>query len=358
MEHIQFENKYEITKALMRSWSRPSQNQGAEYWFRFLFLMTVLSGVAAGLSLFVVLFFGEQSILPPAFLSLFLFAALLARPYISSGRQFKRLLQPSGETHLDRTIQFGDKLTVTTGNSTFTYSYNQIRFIDEADECFRLWIGSALATIVVYKNSFSVGEADTFSEFIKEKCVESGPLWSKRELNKQVLKKIMPRMILIACIVIYLLIYVWMSAFHPNTIAQVVSRHWNNEIQVICSEELPNGAVAFGTDGVDRIYGMLFGRRGNHYNYGNAHSYSITGIDDNNRAGGRIFESQEDLLTYADGEGMVVYGVANTEWWNNAVAESEKQKYTTFRFQCAGVDYVLYYRVISRNLLGQRPLTG
>jgi len=351
MEHIPFENKYEITKALMRRWSQRSRQKVARHWPLFLLMMTVLYGVIAVLSLFAVLIYGDQNMLYPAILSLLLLSFSLARPYISSGREFKRLLQLSGETRLDRTIHFGDKLTVTTGNSTLTFSYGQIRFVDETDESFRLWIDGALAFIMVYKNSFTVGDTGAFSTFIKEKCAESEMLWSKRELYRKVLKRILPRMIIGAFMIIFLLIYVWISAFHPNTIAQVVNRRWNYEIQVICSAELPNGAVAFGYDGADRIYGILFGKRGNHYSYIDAHSYSITSINDTNRAGGWLFESQEGLLPYSGGEGKVVYGVADAGWWNNAVTESEKEKYTTSPFQCADADYVLYYRLIDGEVI-------
>jgi len=346
MDNIQFENQYEITKELLKSWRKLSQKRSAKHKLWITFLGKVWAGVLVVLCVFAALFFNASRFFG---FSLFFFTLLMYAsfmPSIVSRQRVKRFLQFSGETTWLHTVCFGEEIVVKSGNSVTTYSYDKIRFIDENEECFYLWVGTNFS-IVIYKSKFSVGRVDEFRTFIDEKSSEQEPLWKKRELNKKVLKKLLPRVIALIVAVFATLLYIWFFFLVPNTVSQVVKNQWGNNIHMITVEELPNGAVAFGTDGADSIHAMLLRKSANHYYYIKAHSYSITSIDSYNKGRELLFESKEEALSFSYTKEAIVYGVANFEWWNKNVPESEKRNYTVVSFQCGEVEFVLYYRELT-----------
>ena len=190
MDNIQFENRYEITKELVKSWNKLSQKRSAKHRLWMNFLVKTEIAVLAVLAFLSIGFFGSKSSVPVFSILVSLFIILSVLPAIAFRLQFRQFSQMTGETKWIQTARFGEDVEIKNGNTVTTYSYDKIRFIDENDECFCLFFDMGSRILPVYKNSFAVGSADEFFAFIKGKCTEKEPLWTKRELNKQVLKKI------------------------------------------------------------------------------------------------------------------------------------------------------------------------
>lgn len=331
MENIQFENQYEFTKSLLKNWYKMSQKRDGKYriW---------LAGCLAVSCILIAFIIKELIFYIFALIYVLWFIYGLVRPFIMPGRQLKHFSQITGESKWFQIIQFGENIEVQSGNSIVKYSYGRIRFIEENDTCFCLWINTNIM-LTIYKDSFSVGNANEFCTFIEEKCSEQEPLWTKRELNKRILKKSLPPSIVLIIMPLITLFLHFMPL--SNTISQVTNTYWENRIETIASVELSNGAVAFGTDGADEIHAMLLLKSGNNYNYVSAHSYSITSIDNYNRASDTLFQSEE--FSYS---ATIVYGVADMDWWNDNITEFEKKEYMTSSFQCGETSFVLYYRFV------------
>ena len=221
MNNIQFENQYEITKKLVKSWNKLSQKRSAKHriWMNFLAKIGIV--VLATLTLLSICFSGSQLSVLLFSLLMLLFIFYLVGPAITFKVQSKRFSQVTGEAKWIQTICFGENIEIKNGNTTTTYSYYKIRFIDENDECFYLFIsiGLRLSIFHIYKNSFSVGNADEFSAFIKEQCTKQEPFWTKRELNKRVRKKLRP---LIALWIAFAVIVSLFVILEVNTVSDEV----------------------------------------------------------------------------------------------------------------------------------------
>ena len=197
MNNIQFENQFEITKKLVKSWNRLSQRRSAKHRLWLNFFAKIGIAVLAVLMFFFVRFSGSELSIVVFALLVFLFIFYLIWPAVTFNLQSKQFSGVTGEAKWIQTICFGEDIKIKNGNTTTTYFYDKIRFVDENDECFYLFIstGSRLSIFYIYKNSFSVGSAEEFSAFIKEKATEQEPLWTKRELNKHVLKKLRSKIV-------------------------------------------------------------------------------------------------------------------------------------------------------------------
>jgi len=134
-------------------------------------------------------------------LAVFLLAQTLLRPAIQMKKSARILETPK----LIRTISFGENIQIETGNVGISYSYDKVRFIEDYDESYSFWIwaGSKMQ-IVIYKESFTVGNSEEFLTFFKERCSQENPLWSKKEMNKRMLKYLLPiSTVILALAVIY-----------------------------------------------------------------------------------------------------------------------------------------------------------
>jgi len=346
MDAIQFVNQYEITKPLLKSWQHLSQKRSGKHGLWFAFFSKIFAWFFTFSCLIVALVFGAPVFFCFSFLFAVLLVLLIAHPSILAHRKFKQFSLLSGKTTWIQTICFGESLEIKSGNSSSAYSYDQIRFIDENEECFYLWLGAKFF-LIVYKNAFSAGNADEFAAFIGEKCSEKEPLWEKRELNKRMSKKVWPRVILWVLLATMMVFLLWPTVFSPNTIERAAKSYWRDEVRLITTVDLPNGAVAFGTDGADGIHAMLLRRSGNRYYHVKAHSYSITDLDEYNREYNRLVESDKNVLAFSY-KATIVYGVADAKWWADSVNDADKQKYTAETFRCGDTDFVLYYRQLER----------
>ena len=204
MDDTKFENRYEITKQFIRSEYKLTQKRSGKLNLWFGYCMIIL---------FVTILFIYSIIsLPNIILHLFYIifgCLLLIYPYfIDPARKLKAFTKISGEKKLIyppiRTVRFGEFILLQTGNYNLSYSYDKVRYIEENDECIYFWI-SLVMVVPLYKDSFTIGNPDEFIAFFYEKCSEQEPLWSKSELNKRLLKNMLPYMILTVAIFIYLL---------------------------------------------------------------------------------------------------------------------------------------------------------
>ena len=349
MENIQFVNQYEVTRALVHSWNGLSAIRDGKLGIWLRFALATGCGILAVVSWLSAFLVGglEHLYIGATFSGLFFLLLMLPLIVFRKGRNLVMHMADDAEAKWVQTIVFGDKIEVRSGHVTSTYSYHKIRHIDETRECYYLWVGVHFI-LVVLKNAFTTGDAEAFSPFIREECSKKEPLWTRREMNKRLWKKHWPKgLVLVLNLVV---IGGWapplLDALRGNTISQVANENWREEVQMVATVELPHAAVAFGSDGEDRVHAMLLQKKVNRFVFVDGHSYSIATIDHYNKATGKLFESKQADLSSADGQGTVVYGVANVRWVKDNVSEAEMEKYTVVPFQRTGVEYFLYYREV------------
>lgn len=352
MENVLFENSYEVTKSLIKSWRKVSQKRSGKLRLWLDLLFKIWSLVMAVSSAVVCFAFNLPSlvVMAGAFAGLFIMSIIL--PIITLHKQFKYFADLTGSSVWNQAIRFGEKIEVESGNSVSTYSYEQIRYVEENNDCFYLWLGVGVI-IILYKNAFTSGDASDFSSYIIDKCSESMPLWTKRERNGELLKKQLPAVIILAVIVIGLPLYfctVVVSSRRASgyeSVSEAVKTQWSVSAQRIAEVEVQEGVVVFCSDEQEeRVKAMLLKESDGRYHYITAHSYSIRDLTDYNDRAKYPFETDEETLAFASGKATVVYGVASKEWWN--FAESQRQRYAVIPFSCGNKDYYLYYRIVDK----------
>ena len=214
MENIQFENRVEDTEELAKSRMRLFQKLGGKrrHWYDYYKIISLVSlGVSAAVAALQ-----SNHIMMYYFVCILCIICIFhfAGPAISARRYWKQYAEQNGERICRRTVIFGDGIEVQSGNTTIIHTYDNIRFIVENEEHFCLFVGIN-SMIVIYKNAFTVGNADAFSAFINEKCSAQEPLWTKSELNKRITKKRFPKIIYMFILTIVLLLYFWSVALKP-----------------------------------------------------------------------------------------------------------------------------------------------
>ena len=229
MENILFKNKYEITPRLTKKWNSLFFKRIGRHrhWVRLAMtlifaalavlcvvmdVLTVLCVVMDGLT-------GKQGYIDSnAYFALFVilgvgFLVSAFMPGHLNKIRYKNYLKFSGQTEWIQTLCFGDTIEVISNNSVTAYTYNQINFIDENNDCFILWLNSALL-LMVYKNAFELGDANSFRDFIKEKT--AGSLWTKKQLNRIGLKKQLPRIVLLAILVVCIPLFIFINPYRDS----------------------------------------------------------------------------------------------------------------------------------------------
>lgn len=206
---ILFENRYEYTAALLRKWNHSlSFKRSARYNLWALLATVIVCAVTA-------LFFALNAVLTgdSDLFGLSVLAATASLIIAWFPRQLNRMLynnfaqqQLQPQTQFFRSLRFGYKIEVACANTTVTFLYAQVAFIEENDDCFCLWINGK-AFLPIYKNAFETGDAESFRTFIVEKCTESHPLLTKKQFNRPHFRRILPLIILMAVVLSLLLLY-------------------------------------------------------------------------------------------------------------------------------------------------------
>jgi len=192
MDTVKYENRYEITKQFIRSEHKLTQKRSGKLtlWLRFFTQIFMASYVLACFILG-----NPLNILSVIFMLCLCF--MFVSPYfIALNVPLNAYKKRSGESKpcktIYRTVRFGENIELQTGNSISSYSYDKVRYIEDNKECIYFWINLVFVSVVpLLKNSFTVGNADEFLLFFKEKCSEQEPLWTKGELYKRQVKEIL-----------------------------------------------------------------------------------------------------------------------------------------------------------------------
>ncbi|MCL2035929.1 MAG: YcxB family protein [Oscillospiraceae bacterium] len=244
------------------------------------------------------------------------------------------------------TVRFGEKVELLEFGRTLTLPYSDFIYFLEKKGLFYLWTDRN-TYICVRKDSFTVGEAETFRTFIEERVADFQ--LSKRKFSRKVIRWNSPQLIIST---IFTVIFaVWVLGYivpyansrgQTTTLVQLINNYWDSELETIRSVKIENGAVVFSTDDYD-VYASILRETAGKYRIADGHYYPD--IVEYSRDDGELFESKGELLSFGYGKEAVVYGVADVRWWESNTHEPERQKYTIVRFKCRGEEYVLYYRI-------------
>jgi hypothetical protein len=211
MERIQFENKQEITKAFFRSMRKLSQKRSGKLrlWLNLIVKVWFALATTATIAVCVLFDVPELSEFAVAFAALF--SLLFILPEFLLHKRFKGFSELTGNPAWIQTVRFGEKIETESGNAIASYGYDRLRYIEENDECFYLWIGSVFI-MVLHKNAFTIGNQNEFLAFINEKCADYEPLWTKKQLNFILFKKRLLFIILLVIMTIGVSFYLWGAA--------------------------------------------------------------------------------------------------------------------------------------------------
>ena len=100
------------------------------------------------------------------FVTLFCIYRAFFRHKILSSRYFDVLASNQGTNEWERVIQFADDITIIDGNITTQYKWNQIiKIIDNKE--YLILVFDKGSGIRVAKDGFTIGDSDTFMEYIK-----------------------------------------------------------------------------------------------------------------------------------------------------------------------------------------------
>ncbi|MCL2670603.1 MAG: hypothetical protein FWF10_01025 [Clostridiales bacterium] len=196
MENVLFENRYEVTKQMMKSWYRLSQKRSGKLQ---LWLNALFGGLYAFLGIIYALLIcidGEIDAKAIVLAALFFCISLLSfmAPSLRTRKAFKQFKTFTGLDIMQDTFQFGDRIEREIGSNTDVFRYDQICFIEETDEAFHLWI-DVLSCMIIKKHAFTVGASGDFMTFITERCTADKPFWTKRKFSMHMWKKCLPQVL-------------------------------------------------------------------------------------------------------------------------------------------------------------------
>ncbi|MDR1563917.1 MAG: YcxB family protein [Oscillospiraceae bacterium] len=197
MENIKFENVYEITPKLLKSWHGPKKKRIGRY--RYVIIWLLLAGVAlflTGLTIFGILETGTPggAVALIGGIYLLIMAWIVCAYLRFAHRMIKKHLKTHKVEKWYQTIQFDEEnIIIKTDNISGTYSYKLLKYVEECEDCFFLWIDTK-QVYAVLKGSFTKGNAEEFMAFVREK----GNLWSRAKLKRRVFVKNLPLIILFA----------------------------------------------------------------------------------------------------------------------------------------------------------------
>jgi hypothetical protein len=227
------------------------------------------------------------------------------------------------------------------------FPYDRFIYISEDEKRFFLLRDNDITT--VYKDAFTIGEAAGFGEFIRRKASEKKPLLTKRQSNFRTFRQSILLYVLLTVLCFIFVPNIWRPNIRLDTLEQQMIKR-GYDVQVLETIELQGGAVVLAVSGIDTVEAVLLRKLGNQYSIADTHTYHITEVVNYNKqwsAAHGIFESQDDLLTFAAADWRVVYGVAEAAWWNsNQLSDNVKQRYTVVEFELGAGEFILYYRIL------------
>jgi hypothetical protein len=341
-----FESRFELTKPMFREWERRLGKLNP-YLFRMTLVRNVIQFVALAAWLILWRVTGEWGCLyVVAVLAVVLFLDLTqgARRADSVFKSLKEDEKPWIRAFVFRE----DLVSISKGDSLTTFSYDQFYLIKELDDGFYLYHGTGV--FIVPKDSFTVGSAGDFGEFIRGRCTD---VFTEKETRRFFLKASLPVLILPAVLIAIMLFLGIRLADSPmirgsgSSVEQLIAS-WEGEQQLIAIAEIDGGAAIFFVEPhrVDDIVAVLLRETNGRYSWVDGYSYSLTlFVEDNRSAWGVPEEEGGDFLTFAAGSQAVVFGVGEVPWWD-ALPANTRAQYTSQHFRHGSGEFVLYYRVI------------
>jgi Ca2+/Na+ antiporter len=342
-----FENSYEITAAVIKKQNKPCpKTTPVKFWF--LLASKIIYGILAVTMLFVAV---KTRMPTSAFIFVILVCVVFVKTLFDTSINVRIAIslykREHGEsTWIRRARFFGDRVEHSNGNITQSFSYGQFRYISEHGDYIFLWTDSTY--VAVDTAAFTLGNVFEFRAFIGDKTAAVRQIRSSAQQNRVDLK----RSIIPLGLLVFLCVYAIpsfaraaitiISPSDPPTMAQILERHWDEELTPIGMARLTGGAVIFAHDEGDGFYVSLFRETGGGMYWVDGHSYSITGINNWSRYDGVLFESEG--VAFSGGTQQVIYGVAAVEWWNT-FPEHTRDEYTSRRFRHGNSEFVLYHRI-------------
>jgi hypothetical protein len=355
---VLFESSYEVTEVFFqRQYKSLRKVIPIPYWIAF--AAKIIFGffaVSSTLSL----------LLPPVIFSpiLFLLCGFIWYVFIKSlienrlnaKKQIRLFKKEWGESAWICTTRFTEAgIEYCEKNATVGYSYSHVRYVNESDEYYYLWIhglGVADIHIAVDKTAFTVGDSRDFRAFIYRKALENQPMFTAKTHNLRSMKGSVFAIAILIAVSVYTtpgLVRSLSRALNPpepltvtEAVERQLSRRWDGTVRVIAVERLSGGAVIFAVNDADSFIVALFRESGRELYYSYGHSYSITRIDRYSRDFGDLFES--DGLSFSGHTQQVFYGIADVKFWEG-LPESERKRYGSRTFRHGSQDFVVYYRL-------------
>ena len=343
MEQTFFECTHTITKKLVKDRNKLKYKRNAKHRLWLMFFIKICFGIGGLVGVVFSILLHRPIFLSRALPFFVGFILYLLLPWISFRRQRKFFAQVSGSMEWKQTLRFGETITIEYGNSITNYAYDRVRFTEENERYFYLFLDMPGA-LMVDKTTFTQGCPEDFRAFIEERAAEKEPLWTKRELNRRSRKKALPLFIILILIVIFFFGNVFMELTASNTPMDVANIQWHGTAGIAEEVPVPGGLVVFGVSADEKIHSMILRKSLNTYTYVKGHAYSLASIDEYNQAAGTLFESKGGDLALFDKTDGLVYGIANADWWQDSVSDESKRQYTAVPFMCGEASYVLYYR--------------
>jgi|GEM_PF-3040411 len=344
MEQTFFECKYDVTLKTIKARNKLSQRRNAKHKACLIFFIKIWFGITGTIGIVLALLFNRPDFLSWALVSFIGFIIFSMRPRLAFRRQYRVFKQISGQNEWTQTFRFGKTIVLDDGHFTSSYPYERIRFVEENGQYFHLFL-DAPYVLTVDKSTFLQGNPEDFRTFIEERASGKEPLWTKREINRRSRKKAMPLLIIVILFILIPIANIWMFLEgNNNTPSDATNFYWDSQISIVEEVSVPGGLVVLGANDDGTIHSILLRKTLNHYTYVKGHSYSLTAIDEYNRASDMLFESKSGELALSNNAGGLVYGIAGTDWWRDFVPAESKKKYTAVSFLCGENSYILYYR--------------
>jgi len=149
-----------------------------------------------------------------------------------------------------------------------------VRFISNLGYAYILWL--EVGCFYIYKNAFSLGNADSFLAFIKDKC---NSLWTRKSFYKKGTTALNNAVTAfgiaffsIATVAVILATALGLKRADPEYAAVM---EWGYELQVITTETVSDGVAVFGVDNHGNIVVMLLAKSGMIYKYEDGNYYNV-----------------------------------------------------------------------------------
>ena len=163
MENIRFENKYLLSKDIIKEYVDKILLKKLMKRSRILAIISIV--------FLIFLLYKQDYVIALIYAvpTLIILCVLIIMPPMTVNEVLNNSKSLHGGVVMEAIYRFGDSITLLEGSITMNVEYSQVKKIHELDKICVLLIGKSNG-IVLKKDSFSVGEYDDFKVFISDKC--------------------------------------------------------------------------------------------------------------------------------------------------------------------------------------------